>query len=302
MAFKDIIGQKRPLRILKGFLITGKLPHAFLFTGEPGIGKLFTARTFLKTLICKYRDEELNSCDNCRSCHLIDNFSFPDLRFIKPDGGQIKIETIRELNEFLNMSTYSSPLKMILIDEAEKLNINAANAFLKTLEEPPEDALIILISEKPEALPDTIRSRCVRIPFSPLSLNETMEVLRKNGATEDIPSYFRILYEGRPGILLNDQLKKYMKVFDSLMEELGGDKKIEDLTRESMTEAIEMTLLYLRNKLVQLINSQPESLTFRVPEIQDIIEKYKKLLSLRDLNQLNLNKKITWNYIKAVLN
>lgn len=313
MAFRDIIGQRRPLRILKGFLRSGRLPHAFIFSGEPGIGKLFTATNFLKTLICKNRDEEFNCCDKCRSCVLIDNFTFPDLRFIKPEAGQIKIETIRELNEFLNMSPYDAPFKMVLIEEAEKLNISAANAFLKTLEEPPRDAIIILVTEKLEALPDTIRSRCVRIPFSPLSAEETMEVLKRNGFTDstlasrgEIISDFRLLYEGRPGVLLDEEFMRYVELFERLRDELKesqGSKYIqnESLTREDLTKAVEIFLVYLRNRLVYLISNQFEPFASSIREIQVIIEKYKKLLALRDLNQFNLNIKLTWNYIKAIL-
>ncbi|MCX7794204.1 MAG: DNA polymerase III subunit delta' [Thermodesulfovibrionales bacterium] len=308
MAFRDIIGQKTPVRILKGLLRSGRLPHAFLFTGEPGIGKLFTAKTFLKTLICKKRDEDFNCCDSCRSCRSIDTFSFPDLRLIKPENGQIKIETIRELNEFLNMSPYDSPFKMVLIDEADRINISAANAFLKTLEEPPRDAIIILITEKPEALADTIRSRCVRIPFSPLSINETIEVMKTQRSFPELQSLdsdLRFLYEGRPGILFDDQFKGYIKLFKRLLEELEGvpseGKKQENLTREDMTQAIEIVLLYLRNRLVELV-TKGSNLTLRAADIQGIIERYRKVLSIRELIQFNLNVKITWNYIKRVLN
>lgn len=314
MSFKNIIGQGIPLRILKGMLKKGRLPHALLFTGEPGVGKLFTAKELLKAINCKNRDEEFNSCDNCRNCRLIESFNFPDLFFIQPEGEQIKVETIRELNEFLNMSPYEASTKMVLINEADKLNISAANAFLKTLEEPPRDSIIVLITEKPDLLPDTIRSRCVRIAFTPLSKEETLEVLKRLKS----PSVFEALIEGRPGIIMEEDFGKYIEVLKYLLQE--GPKSLgEDLKKEKLMIIIELLLIYLRDRMVDLINKNsakthsliinkdlfpPENrlpTSGRLKELQVIIEKYRKLLHIRELMQFNLNLKITWNYIKTIV-
>ncbi len=181
MAFKDIVGQQKAKRIIQGMLKKGRLPHALLFTGEPGVGKLLMAKTLIKVLNCRHWNMagEIDCCDICRPCQLIDNLNFADLLFIKPEGTQIKIETIRGVIDFLSMSPYEARIKSVIIDEADKLNISAANALLKTLEEPSEDSLIILITERPDMLPDTIRSRCVRIPFTPLSEEESSEVINR---------------------------------------------------------------------------------------------------------------------------
>lgn len=334
MSFRNIIGQGTPLSILKGMLKKGRLPHALLFTGEPGVGKLFTAKQLLKAINCKNRDKEFNSCDNCRNCRLIESFNFPDLFFIKPEGEQIKVEAVRELNEFLNMSPYEASTKMVLINEADKLNISAANAFLKTLEEPPRDTLIILITEKPDLLPDTIRSRCVRIAFTPLSKEGTLEVLKRlqsPSLTVTFATDFEALIEGRPGIIMEDNFGKYIEVFKYLLQE--GPKSLgEDLKKERLMIIIELLLIYLRDRMVDIINKNsakthslinkdlncyfrnqfpPENRLpniggesnscGRLKELQVIIEKYRKLLHIKELMQFNLNLKITWNYIKTIV-
>lgn len=325
MSFRNIIGQGIPLRILRGMLKKGRLPHAFLFTGEPGVGKLLTAKELLKAINCKNRDAEFNSCDDCRNCRLIGSFNFPDLFFIKPEGDQIKVETIRELNEFLSKTPYEGSTKMVLINEADKLNMHAANAFLKTLEEPPRDSLIILITEKPDLLPDTIRSRCVRIAFTPLSKGETLEVLKglktvSSSAREEFSGTeaFEALIEGRPGLMAEEHFGKYIEVLKHLHEETFKSLE-EDLKKERLMIIIELLLIYLRDRIVDLVNknlTQTHSLIInkdlfpamnrlpdsgRLKELQVIIEKYRKLLHIRELMQFNLNLKITWNYIKTII-
>ncbi|MFN3740791.1 MAG: DNA polymerase III subunit delta' [Thermodesulfovibrionales bacterium] len=330
MSFKDIIGQAVALRILRGMLKQGRLPHALLFTGEPGVGKLFTAKELLKAINCKNSDEEFNPCDNCRNCRLIESFNFPDLFFIKPEGEQIKVETIREINEFLNMTPYEGSTKMVLINEADKLNISAANAFLKTLEEPPRDSIIILITEKPDLLPDTIRSRCVRIAFTPLSKEETSEVLKRlrpaafPATPVTFATNFEALIEGRPGIIMEEDFGEYIEVLKYLLQESPKSFE-EDFKKERLMIIIELLLIYLRDRMVELINKNSATVTFttnfkqfeqtdnspssiggqsnsgRLEGLQVIIEKYRKLLHIRELMQFNLNPKITWNYIKTII-
>jgi len=324
MAFKDIVGQQKAKRIIQGMLKKDRLPQALLFTGEPGVGKLLMAKTLIKVLNCQNNagGGEIDCCDNCRPCQLIDNLNFADLLFIKPEGTQIKIETVRGVIDFLSMSPYEARIKSVIIDDADKLNISAANALLKTLEEPSEDSLIILITERPDMLPDTIRSRCVRIPFTPLSEEESSEVIKQmselKGQKSDFkenfssdselrfpPDALSLLIEGRPGLIAEEGFDKYRKAIKQISELLVAKVTVGGVSnsltnsppqdREELLMFIDIALIFLRNRLVSYISSG------RDDYLQVIIENYKKLSNLKNLMQFNLNQKITWNYIVSIL-
>ncbi len=283
MALKDIKGQQKAKRLLIGMLKRKRLPHALLFTGEAGVGKLFTAKNLIKTINCLNREPDaIDCCDTCRVCKLIENFNFSDLLFIQPEGAQIKIDTAREITEFLSMSPYEAKIKSVIINEAERLNQNAANALLKTLEEPPLDSLIVLISEKPDLLPDTIRSRCVRIHFSPLPITET-----GTGLSTISPSPYLDLSE----------YQRALEILKKSIYENGGEGLNPDNGKEELMKFIETGLILLRNRLVEKISAG----SGRLEEIQVIIENYKRMSDLKNLMQFNLNLKITWNYIRSLL-
>lgn len=116
-------------------------------------------------------------CDECSSCRKIESGSHPDFLLIAPHSGQIRIEEIRAIDDTLSLKPFEGKWKIVIVDEAHMMNSFAANAFLKTLEEPPKESLIILISSNPDRLPDTIRSRCSRLNFTPLSNEECRKVI-----------------------------------------------------------------------------------------------------------------------------
>ncbi|HDK41429.1 MAG TPA: DNA polymerase III subunit delta', partial [Nitrospirae bacterium] len=201
MALKQVIGQERALKILRRCIAKNRIAHAYLFAGEDGIGKKLTAVNFAKTLNCRNNADdslftagekeksavEADSCDNCSSCVKIDKRSHPDVFFIAPENGQIKVNAIRRLEESLSYKAFEGNWKIAVIDGAETLNQSAANAFLKTLEEPPGRSVLVLISSMPELVPLTVRSRCQRINFSPLPLKKMGELLEHGLSTERTP-------------------------------------------------------------------------------------------------------------------
>ncbi|MDZ4383510.1 MAG: hypothetical protein U0937_02595, partial [Thermodesulfovibrionia bacterium] len=162
MALKDIIGQERAIEILRGCIKRNRVAHAYIFAGDEGIGKKLTAINFAKALNCqkpvtsKNKDLslvtrhssliEIDCCDGCSSCIKINKSIHPDFFFIAPENGEIKVDVIRELQESISYKAFEGGWKVIIIDEAETLNQPAANACLKTLEEPPEQTILILIS------------------------------------------------------------------------------------------------------------------------------------------------------------
>ena len=175
MAFHDIIGQDKAINILVRTMQRGRIASSYLFAGEPGIGKKCTAVTLAKALNCLTSPGD--ACDECPSCRKIDSGIHPDFLLISPESGQIRVEEIRAIDEMLSLKAFEGRYKVVIVDDADTMNQYAANAFLKTLEEPPEESLIILVSSNPGRLPDTIRSRCSRINFTPLSSAACEKVL-----------------------------------------------------------------------------------------------------------------------------
>lgn len=206
MALIDVIGQEKAVNILLRTLQRERIPSSYLFSGESGIGKKFTAVNLAKILNCQSREQRAKSeestpslthqgggqgidcCDECSSCKKIDAGVHPDFVFIEPESGQIRIEEIRAIDDTLSLKPFEGRWKIVIVDEAHMMNSYAANAFLKTLEEPPKESLIILISSNPDRLPDTIRSRCSRLNFTPLNNEACEKVIRKVGSQQSNPS------------------------------------------------------------------------------------------------------------------
>ncbi|MDG4550873.1 MAG: DNA polymerase III subunit delta' [Candidatus Contendobacter sp.] len=147
----------------------GRLPHALLLSGPAGLGKGLFARRLARALLCDRPDAEGEACGQCRSCRLFRAGSHPDHSVVRPeeDGKIIKVDQIRELRVFLGYTAQYGGYKIALLEPADRLNVNAANALLKTLEEPPGNGLLLLVTAQPARLPATVRSRCQRIDFDP---------------------------------------------------------------------------------------------------------------------------------------
>jgi DNA polymerase-3 subunit delta' len=162
---------------LTAALRSDRLAHAYLFAGPNGIGKRLVAMRWAMAINCDAprpssappaAPGEFGGCGACASCRRSLAGTHPDLLVVEPDGQFIKIEQVRDLQAALTLTAWSGPRKIALIDRAERLNQEAANALLKTLEEPPPASLLILISAVPDDLLPTIRSRCQTVRFFPL--------------------------------------------------------------------------------------------------------------------------------------
>jgi len=175
-SFSQIRGQERAIRFLRQVIAGGKIPHAYLFTGIPGVGKTTTAMALAQALNCR-EPKNQEGCGSCRSCKQIMNGHFPDLISLKPDNQNIKIDQIRELNRNLCFKPVTGPYRVSIIHQAETMTDEAANAFLKTLEEPPQGNVLVLKVTEPLDLLGTIVSRCQKIPFRPLTSIVIKELL-----------------------------------------------------------------------------------------------------------------------------
>jgi DNA polymerase-3 subunit delta' len=172
MPFSDVIGHERPKAMLQAALRQNRVGHAYLFHGETAIGKRLTALRFAQAVNCE-TTEAVNgqdACGHCRSCHQLDAGIHPDFVLITPDpelsNPQIKIEEIRALEEQMVYRPLVAQRRVVLIDEADRMTLGAANALLKTLEEPPGYSMLILVTSRPYSLPVTIRSRCQPVRFA----------------------------------------------------------------------------------------------------------------------------------------
>lgn len=175
--------QKKQWQLLCGATNNQKLPHALLFGGVKGLGKFNFALAFARKLLCDSSIGEDPACGQCKACQLLAAGSHPDFRHVglEEKSQAIKIDQIRELVIALGKTPQIGQRHCVIIDPADVLNVNAANALLKLLEEPPGDAVFILISHRLSRLPATIRSRCQKLMFSVPTEEQGLEWLREEG-------------------------------------------------------------------------------------------------------------------------
>lgn len=172
MPSSDIIGHKKQREILQWALEKGRLHHAYLFVGPEGVGKRTVALSLAKGIHCLERAHDF--CNRCANCVRIQSGNHPDVRILEPATGkkEITIQQVRELERELSFRTFSGRKKIAIVDPASLMNLFAQNALLKTLEEPPGDSLLVLISTNTGGLLPTLLSRCLRLSFAPLPLKE----------------------------------------------------------------------------------------------------------------------------------
>jgi DNA polymerase-3 subunit delta' len=179
LAFEEIIGNEKNKELLQKGIESSNLLHSYLFVGEDGIGKKLFAREFAKMILCM--QEQNKPCNNCKSCNQFIGESHPDFMQIEPeDGKSIKIEQIRFLQEKIAEKPVTSNKKVYIIVDSQTMTREAANALLKTLEEPPEYAVLILLTSNESKLLTTIRSRCTKIHFKILSQPQILSYLKEN--------------------------------------------------------------------------------------------------------------------------
>ena len=167
-SFKDVVGHKDIIQYLHNAISEDRVSHAYILNGERGSGKKLLARLFAMTLLCEEHGPE--PCNHCHSCKQAESGNHPDIIFVSHEKPNvIGVDDIREqINDTIQIRPYSANYKIYIVDEAEKMTVQAQNALLKTIEEPPSYAVIILITTNQEAFLPTILSRCVQMKLKPL--------------------------------------------------------------------------------------------------------------------------------------
>lgn len=183
--FSDLRGHRAPLAALQRLVARGLAGHAYLFEGPAGVGKDTVAQAFLARLACVGAlAEAADACGLCRSCAALLRSEHPDMTRIAKDGASIKIDQVRDSLKRLRYEPTVGRIKGVLVESADLLREEAANALLKTLEEPPSATVFVLVTSKPQRLLDTIRSRCQALRFAELSLDDVAALL----VAENVPA------------------------------------------------------------------------------------------------------------------
>lgn len=233
MRWENIIGHANTISRMQVLVEEGRVPHALLFVGQEGIGKFLTAQILAAALFC---EQENKPCGKCKSCSALLENRHPDLFVISPDGQAIKIEQIRRLQSEVALAPYLADKRVVIIDQADKMNVQSANSLLKTLEEPTGDVVFILIADNRQMLLDTILSRCALVPFQPLSLAILSAALVKKGIASETAGTLAKLSGGSFGKALHLYENDGLKLRDQAFSLVGSglDFSMEDVWRVSL--------------------------------------------------------------------
>jgi len=262
MKFSEIMGQQRVVNALQRAVSTQRVAHAYLFEGVCGSGRRSTAMALVGSLFCQ-NPLAGDACGICNQCLKLANGNHPDLHLLSPlpDKRDINIEQVRTLQQALALRPFEAPRKACLIEPAERMGLNAANALLKTLEEPSGNTIIILISSKSDLLLSTIRSRCQELRFSPLDDDTIITLLQKQGVTTELANNIAPLADGSiekaTEILSSENIAQRDKLLSTLaMLDKGKIATVFDSAeniaadRETTTARLEIIISFIRDMLL----------------------------------------------------
>lgn len=296
MVFSDIPGNLRVKRTLQSALQRDRIPHSMIFTGPKGVGKNTMALTLAKALNCL--NETTDACEYCSNCQTIEKGNHPDVMVISPEGSFVKIEQIRFLTHTAYLKPMISKKRVFIVNQAEKLKEEAANALLKILEEPPLFSLIILITDNPSLLLPTIISRCQIINFSRISKEQIESILKEKGYTPEKARLLSILAEGDLEKALSldweevqTKKKEAWEFFCGLIARnnlVNHYKKLEQTSnskkfRQELAETLEFFSSFCRD--IILLKEKGETDFLLNP---DYLDELKRILKSVDLEQIKL--------------
>lgn len=280
--FQDIVGQEQIKEHLRNALASGRISHAYIINGEKNSGKEFIARVFSMALQCEKRGAE--PCQECHSCKQAMSGNQPDIiRVVHEKPNSIGVEDIRrQVNADVAIKPYSSPYKIYIINEAEKMTVQAQNALLKTLEEPPAYAVIILLTANLNALLPTILSRCVVLNMKPVADGLVKQYLMEQLQVPDYKAEVCVAFArgnvGKAKALASSEdfenvksealsVLKYIHDME-LSEIVAAIKKITEYKLE-ISDYIDIFAVWYRDVLLFKATNDVNSLIFR-EEIQSI--------------------------------
>ena len=288
-----LIGHQKQWQFLKKSAKSGKISHAYLFSGPEHLGKKKIALEFVKLI-----NEWQGPAEGGR---VVGGWS-PDLILIAPQqGGEIQISQIKELIQKLSLKSYSAPFKCAILDKAHLMNQEAQNCFLKTLEEPKGKTLLILITESPEMLFPTIRSRCEIIKFFPVKAAEIENYLENQGISRKESAQIIKLSMGRPGLAIDfisdpQKLENQKRIIKELIEISKSDlsfrfQYVRDLSKNpNLKEILEVWLFYFRSILLGSLTPKFKSPGYTPPRLKNILKKIQSTIFL--ISNTNINSRL----------
>jgi len=327
-----IVGHKNILWYLQHSIVKGQLNHAYLFSGPQSIGKTTAAECFVSSLLCRVVHQQNQSkqkhfpCDECISCEQFQKGLHPDVYWVDIETDQktgnikknISIAQIRELQSKLARRSFLNSYKVAVISKAEKMTTEAANSLLKTLEEPSQKTILILLTSDSTKLPLTILSRCQILKFLPVAKVEITSFLHQRGVERKKASQLANLSLGRPGIAVKmsdddnlfsqylEEVKTFMKLSNSDLAKrfkevsqivpsgLGFIDQVKQLDQKlNIWQSIVRDLILIKKSCQNFVKN-----TF----IQNELEKNANLNSIQKLLQVQKNIETTRNYLALNLN
>lgn len=262
--FKDIIGQESIKKHLQTAIKTGNLSHAYIINGEYGSGRQTIASALAKTIQCQSKTDDTDACGVCTSCKQAESHNHPDIKYITHDKTSISVNDIREqLNNDISIKPYSSEYKIYIIPDANKMTEQAQNALLKTIEEPPVYAIIILLTENCDSLLPTIRSRCVTLTMNPIEKDKICTYLENKFQLESEQAQIAANYcQGNIGkairfasssdfIEMKNQVLKLLKNLDSMdIASIIDTIKEFSTHKNDINDYLDLMLLWYRDVLM----------------------------------------------------
>lgn len=285
--FSDVLGHEQTIAHMKNAIAANKVSHAYLLAGEKGSGKKLLAGIFARTLQCEAHGSE--PCGKCHSCIQAESGNQPDIIYVTHEKpGSISVDDIRgQVNGDIQIKPYSSPYKIYIIDEAEKLTQQAQNALLKTIEEPPAYAIIMLLTANEGMLLPTIKSRCVTLTMKPVALplirQYLMEELQIPDYRADICAAFsqgnvgkarRLATSDSFGEMLEHALHMVKYISEMESSDLVEDLKKINTYKMDIQDYLDLLMIWYRDVLMFKATCDADSLVFS-NELNSIRDKAK---------------------------
>jgi DNA polymerase-3 subunit delta' len=289
MRFKELYGHEKPISILRSAMAGERIAHAYLFYGMEGVGKRTAASIFARALNC---DGEDPPCDACASCRKAAHNNHPNIITIRAEGQFIKIGAIKEVQGRMAFRPGEGK-RVFILEEADRMNAPAANALLKTLEEPSAGNVLLLTTARSHALPMTILSRCQHLRFAPLPREEVARFLQeKEGLDAAAAAVLAAASGGSAGRAIEMNRENYLILRNGILDHLAQDNPADLLKRlafagrfgterEEILERLRILRGGYRDGLILRETGETESLMFR--DRAGVIETIAARLSGRDL-------------------
>ena len=283
MNFNEILGNNKIKQDLQEIIDNNTISHSYMFVGIDGIGKKLIAKEYARKILCLNKQNQ--NCATCDSCIKFNSGNNPDFLEIFPDGNSIKIAQMREMQEKVYQKPIVSDKKVFIIDQVEKMTEEAQNSLLKTLEEPPEYMVIILITSNENKLLNTVKSRCIRINFTELSKQD----ITKYAGAHQINIASQNLLE-----MCGGSIGKLEKINENIDDynglELATNKLIDGKLKNVVEEMNCFNILYESKEIIQdLLDYMTVLIYLHISKEEDYRQKFLNTIKLIEETKQRLN-------------